>query len=123
MTPLLDFNVFSASADRIALERLARDPQACIDDYRKVMREIPNLHLFFRRVQSYFPHREEITRVLWYRIWAACKSDEDAGRTTTLDMLRKTPDMDKIGFVIEPKDDLKLFTYCFEMLHRLIAKG
>lgn len=122
MYTIKDLIIFSVPETRVAIDRLSENPRAMSEDYRKIMREIPNLHVFFMRVRSFYGNNPTLINNLWFRIWAAIKTEEEIGFPKTLNLLKKLPNIDDRCVRLEYKD-VKPISYCFEILHELVTSA
>lgn len=118
MSTILDLISVSPADERVGHELLSKNPRACAEDYRKTMREIPNLHYFLTKVRNTYPDAS-IPRMIWYRLWCAIKAEEEIGLNHTLECLRRMPNMDDRPIELKRNLDVKIITHCFKVLHGL----
>lgn len=122
MTQILDLITFTPADERVGLELLAKNRDACIADYKMLTREIPNLHAFFSAVRTTYTD-ETIPRIIWFRLWCVIKAEEEIGLNITLSMLRIMPHIDDREIELRRNPGPKIITHCFKVLHGLISSA
>lgn len=122
MHTIRDLIECSPADDRVAVERLARDPKACVRDYERALRAIPNLKRYFDQVSGAYGGRR-FCLLLWFHLWTAIKAEEEIGLETTLDLLRRLPDIQDRVVELRPRNGEKPFSHCLLVLHELVESA
>ncbi len=122
MSTILDLITFTVADERVGLECYSRNPRLCADDYRKTMKEIPNLHYFFTVVRNTYSD-QSIPSMIWFRIWCVMKAEEEIGLSITHDLLKKIPHMDDREVSLNRNPGPKVISHCFKVLHGLISSA
>lgn len=122
MTKILDLITFTPADERVGLELLARNRETCIEDYRRLMREIPNLHAFFEKVRHTY-NDPSIPSLIWFRLWCVIKAEKEIKLDITLSLLRIMPHMDDREIELRRNPGPKVVTHCFKVLHGLISSA